>query len=341
MIAKESKFLRQDVSKQTIQFSTSKDINEYLAKRLGTEFTKYREILEAAARFEAEPEFPVHLDLETTYVCNLRCIMCTHGTPEKRPRRPALMDFELFRSVIDEGEKYGLRAIGLDQEGDPLLHPRLKEFIDYACSKGVSDIMINTNALVLDEHKTDMLLHSGLSRIHFSLDAYTKETYDKIRIGSDFDKVKNNILSFCERKRELEMELPVTRVSFVKMSINEHELEDFVSFWSQHVDFIAIQEFNNPYPNDKNLEKLMPKSREKQDDYHCTQPWFRMVVLTDGSVLPCCLIGYSRFMKVGDAHRAKLYDLWNSEKVKELRKIHKQGEFYKNSVCKLCASNFV
>ena len=333
-------FSRQDASKHTEQFSYKNDIIEILSGNIGPDFLKYRERFERAVSFEEEPLFPIHIDFETIFGCNLRCVMCTHAHPELFPSRKRLMDIGLFKKVIDEGSGHGLRSIGLDQEGEPLLVKNINDYITYAKEKGVLDIMINSNATLLNKQKTEMLLHSGLTRIHFSLDAAKASTYEKIRIGSDFKKVVNNILYFCNRKKELKKDIPITRVSFVKMKNNEDELDEFVKFWTPHVDAIAVQEYNNPFPERAELKKLYADTKIKSADFRCTQPWFRMVILTDGTVLPCCLLGMSLKMAVGNANDKSVYDLWNSRKVKDLRSMHKNGNYSKHPVCNACAGNF-
>lgn len=337
----ERKYERQDQSKSTEQFSNTKDIIEILSRNIGPKFLEYRKKFEQAAQFQVEPDFPVHIDIETVFGCNIKCVMCTHSREEARSRRKRFMGFELFKKVIDEGQKYGLPSIGLDQEGEPLLVKNLVDYIVYAREHGVLDVMINTNAMLLDKDRTEELLHCGLTRIHFSLDAITEESYARIRKGSDFKKVMENILYFCKRKKELNLELPITRVSFVKMKHNELEFEEFERFWSEHVDAIAIQEFNNPFPDDHDLDELYAEKKIVNKNFKCTQPWFRMVVLTDGVVLPCCLLGISLKMAIGNINNSTIYELWNSSVAKSLRKIHKEGRYSSHKVCNICAQNFI
>lgn len=335
------KFTRQDQSKHTEQFSYTRNIIDTLSKNIGAGFPEYRKRLDEAAAFNLELDYPVHIDFETIFGCNIKCIMCTHSHRDLFPARQRFLEFDLFKKVIDEGVQKGLSSIGIDQEGDPLLVDNLTDFIGYARGKGILDIIMNTNALALDKEKTERLLHSGLTRIHFSLDAITEETYDGIRRGSDFKKVMENIQLFLKRKAELGLEVPITRVSFVRMKANEHELDRFVEFWSQRVDAIAVQEYNAPFPEQEDLSGLRANNRIGARDFKCTQPWFRMVILTDGTVLPCCLLGMSLKMAIGNAYNESIYDLWNSESMKRLRKLHREGRYYEHEICKICAENFV
>lgn len=333
-------FSQQDASMQTEQLSQSKDIIAILERNAGSHFKSYRKRFQSAITFKKEPPFPIHIDFETVFGCNIRCIMCTHSYRGLFPSRPKFMEFGLFKKIIDEGKKFGLASIGLDQEGEPLLVSNIIDFIEYAKQQRIVDIFMNSNALLLDREKTESLLHSGLTRLHFSLDALKPKTYAKIRRGSDYRRVVDNILYFCKRKKELKKELPVTRVSFVRMKHNEKELPDFIHFWTSHVDAIAIQEYNAPFNGNIELNKLYALKKINNLKFRCTQPWFRMVVLTDGSVLPCCLLGVSLKMLLGNAYRQSLLSLWKSEAMKKLRQIHKDGEYFKSDNCNICAHNF-
>ena len=56
----------------------------------------------------------------------------------------------------------------------------------------------------------------GVTQLFFSIDAASKETYDKIRKGSDWDKVMKNINYFLDLKKKKGKKLPVTRVNFCR-----------------------------------------------------------------------------------------------------------------------------
>jgi sulfatase maturation enzyme AslB (radical SAM superfamily) len=183
-------FDRQDASKQTRTFSRRFDVNEYLSQRLGEPFREYRRLLEKAVQFEVELPFPIHVDFEIAFLCNLACVMCTHAADAPvhiKPKRPNFMDFNVYKKVVDEGVAQTLRSVGLDQEGEAFLVKRLPDFIEYARSKGIVDVFFNTNATLMTKEKADMILNSGLTRIHFSLDAMTENTYKKVRIGGHFE----------------------------------------------------------------------------------------------------------------------------------------------------------
>ena len=64
-------------------------------------------------------------------------------------------------------------------EGEPLLHPKLPEFIKYAKMKGILETIINTNATHLNE-KSEKLIEAGLDLIIYSFDGGSKKLMKKI-----------------------------------------------------------------------------------------------------------------------------------------------------------------
>ena len=89
-------------------------------------------------------DFPIHVDLETTTSCNLKCFMCFQSFD---PPKPLKMEFELFKKIIDEGVKKGVCSIKTQYRGEPLLDRRMPDMVRYAKKKGVMEIMFNTNSL--------------------------------------------------------------------------------------------------------------------------------------------------------------------------------------------------
>ena len=49
---------------------------------------------------------------------------------------------------------------------------------------------------------------------------------------------------------------------------------------------------------------------------------------------------YALDLVVGNWKGNSLKDIWNNNKMRELREIHKRGEYFKNDVCKSCIENY-
>ena len=61
-----------------------------------------------------------------------------------------VMDLNFFKKIIDDCHNNGTKAITLASRGEPTLHPKLPEMLDYV-SKKFLEIKLNTNATKLSE----------------------------------------------------------------------------------------------------------------------------------------------------------------------------------------------
>ena len=217
----------------------------------------------------------------------------------------------------------------------------MSDIVRYAKDSGVIDLIVHTNGTLLTKAASERLIDAGLTRMMVSLDALTDETYRKIRVGSDMPKVLRNIHDFLEIRAQKSKRLPLLSVNFVLMSLNEDELQVFVEYWSQYVDFFSIQQYTNPFKRSGDNETLyFADTREQTSKFHCQQPWQRMTVRFDGRVLPCCSF-YAEDLVIGDVRQQSIKEIWDSPKMKQLQNMHSNGEYYNNPICKECAENTV
>ncbi len=321
-------------------YSTEEDVNKRLETVLGERFIDYRKKWDLVNKFELETEFPLYMQLELHQICNLKCPMCAIGDPDANSKyiNDKHMDWQTYEKIILEGEKYGCPSLNPQGTNEPLLVNNFEDYIKFASQHGFIDIMMNTNATLLSEERVRKILSSGLTRIRFSLDASSKETYEKIRIGGNYETVMKNIERFLEIKKREGYELPVVGVNFCKMKVNEHELDEFTDFWSEKVDFVAVQNFIPPELA-HDYSQFIPTDSEYVQDilsgFNCQQPWQRVYVHNSGEVCPCCTF-FNEELSLGNIAEHSIHELWNGDKMKSLRKIHKEGKYEENPWCLSC-----
>ena len=323
-------------------YSNENDIEEQLASILGQKFVDYRNKWHAVNKFELLTDFPLYLQVELHQICNLRCPSCTIGMPESAVAKKYVtdkhIDWDLYKKIILEGEKYGCPALNPQGVNEPLLSPDMEDHIKFASQHGFFDIMMNSNATLLSEERAKKLLDCGLTRLRFSLDSATEETYKKVRVGGKYDSVMKNIERFIEMRNASGSKLPIVGVNFVRMSVNQHEEELFIKKWENKADFIAFQEFMPP-DTEFDYSSMFPSDSiyhtDMREGFNCQQPWQRFFIHNTGEVCPCCA-WFSSELSLGNVSEQSLYDLWHSEKMNSLRSIHKDGKFWENEWCKKC-----
>lgn len=290
------------------------------------EWKVFRENYNRAANLE-DNDAPAQLDIELNSTCNLKCSFCIQSVRDLGKNK---LGFECFTRLIDEAVKNGTKSLKLNYMNEPLIVQDLEKYIKYAKDAGMVNVFMSTNGIMLTEKRAKTLIESGITKIFISLDAFTSETYEKQRHSKKFDVITNNILTLVKIRNEMGLRYPLVRVNFLKNKINIHELNDFLDFWKDKVDMIIIQDMNELIDKESGIF-IEPKNT----DYKCSFPFKQLVIDARGRILPCCCMNGTELM-IGNISDMTLKEAWNSDKIKELRKLHKSGKYYENEVCRRC-----
>jgi radical SAM protein with 4Fe4S-binding SPASM domain len=152
---------------------------------------------------------------------------------------PAFMKFETFTQLIDQFTT--LKTLHLQGLGEPMMHPQFFDMVRYATSKGIQ-VTTNSNLTLLSHHGAEQCVTSGLQALHVSIDGATPETYERIRVGSKFDRVVGNLKRVVEEKERRSHPYPTIQLTMVVMQQNLHELPELIRLaheWS--VDSVFVQ----------------------------------------------------------------------------------------------------
>jgi len=323
-------------------FTTDEDVNKKLEKIIGKKFSDYRKKWDLANRMELVTDFPLFLHLDMNQECNYKCPHCIIGSPSevKQFYEGSYLNFEDYKKIIDEGSEHECPSMEPQGNNEPFLIKNLHEYILYANRKGFIDIMLNNNGSALTKKRSEQILDSGLTRLRFSLDAYSQEVYEKVRVGSiKLERVIKNIETFLDLREKNNYKLPLVGVSFCKMKQNEHELEDFIKFWTNKVDMISIQTFVPPTPNVEKYKIYYSTDQLKQEpinEFKCVQP-FQRVVIKNQSIAPCC-VSFNKDLIIGKIGVNTIHEAWNSKKMQDIRQLHKEGKFYLDKTCNDCVN---
>ncbi len=153
---------------------------------------------------------PVFANIEITTRCNFKCRYCARTNLDKDSKD---MDRETFIRILDLlPHAYRVTLVGL---GEPLLHPRLTEFIEIASSLK-RRVGLVTNASLLDSSISKGLISAGLDSIAFSLDTVNQDVASRVRKGTDIDRVIDNIRQFIKIANAAR---PMAKAVFTALSV--------------------------------------------------------------------------------------------------------------------------
>lgn len=209
--------------------------------------------------------------IEITNSCNLNCSFCIGNK-----RKIKFMTFSEFKIILDKVKPY-TNYLYFHILGEPLLHPMINDFIDYASSMGFS-INITTNGYLIDKIKTNNVrqinisLHSFDLKYGISMDDYLNNIFNTV------SKLSNTYISYRVWLNSSYSSDIIRRisdfynVSFDYSSFDKVKLSNNV-FLSQFHEFIW-PDLNNNYYNEKG---------------RCYGLIDHIGILCNGTVVPCCL----------------------------------------------------
>jgi MoaA/NifB/PqqE/SkfB family radical SAM enzyme len=160
--------------------------------------------------------------VESAIACNLKCVMCPWREMAKNAQNRGMMTPEIWAAIRPYLDR--VQSIDFTGGGEPLLQPHLPEWIADATRAGCETGFLS-NGLLLKEEKLIKILAAGINWICISMDGATAEIYNKIRVGSNFERVCENVANIARLRKG---NVPKTMINFVIMDMNAHQMEEIV-----------------------------------------------------------------------------------------------------------------
>lgn len=223
-------------------------------------------------------QYPKVIEFEISNQCNLECTMCTgyysssiRKNREKLPPAP----FHYSTGLVEQLQEFiphlsKAKFLG----GEPFL---IKEYIEIWESIGELnpsiEVSITTNATILNERVKNALEKLNAWLV-ISIDSLEKETYTKIRINANFERVLKHIDYFLAYSRK-----KGTGLSFAvcPMIDNWHELPDLLKYCNNQDITLYLNTVIRP--EKKSLKYLAPQELEKIIATLKKAYWFKGIFL--------------------------------------------------------------
>lgn len=301
---------------------------------------------------------PSTLDIEPNNNCNFKCPHCQVSHWNKKI---ALLTVDSFRAIIDQVPT--LVSIKLQGMGEPLLNKDLFGMLQLGEARGI-EMRFTSNGSLCDNQKNERLAELKNTIITFSVDGATKETFEKIRIGSDFEKVKRNIRDLVKRRgnkkrpilrgwsvitKDNIRELPEMVGLAKELGVDRIIFQPFLSNWGkksmeEHINRVEIDRMSKAFERQLDEAKKEAKrqgipievcydnvvSKQKK----CSWPWRSAYITSSGDVIPCCSLGDADIITMGNVFEENFYDIWYSKKYHDFRQSIKDHDV--PGFCKRC-----
>jgi MoaA/NifB/PqqE/SkfB family radical SAM enzyme len=278
------------------------------------------------------PAMPATFWIDITRLCNLRCIICPQSMG-LQPRE-AMMPLERFRAIVDDVcENHPV--IKLYLSGEPLLHDGLVEMIEYAHAKGCRTV-IHTNATLLTPEMSQRILESSLDVLSFSFDGCNAEVYEKLRPPAKFEEVRSHITGHLDLRRNAGGAGPRTVIEIIHTRETDGFLESFVEEWkASGIDEVRIAEYMTWL--DRVADRRVDKAYEDSGYKPCAAPFRYGCILSDGTVVPCCMDVDGR-MPLGNVTEQPFHEVWVGNAYRRLRLQLLTGDLPPDLPCRTCTN---
>lgn len=295
--------------------------------------------------------FPQLLQIQTLNACQAACVMCPWPVFRDLFAR-GRMEEDLFDRIAEEvASRQEARTFVPMLQNEPFLDKRLFDRI--ARFRRVAgprvEVELVTNGAFLTDEAIAQIREVELDVLDISLDALSRETYARIRKGLDYDAVIAGV------ERVLAADLPRTKVfvRLVRQAENASEVRAFTRSWEARgvsvfvytannrggavTEFdrgVGYQEAAQPAP----VRLARRAGRAAMRSYIggcCPVPFATANILHDGTML-LCVHDWARKEVIGNIRESSIADLWNGERMREIRQLMVQRRYDAVGPCSEC-----
>lgn len=220
-----------------------------------------------------DPSIPL-IDLDSIFVeltnhCNINCLFCPN---DKMTRKRQYMDYELALRILDEISLpyFSFSHINLSLMGEPLLHPRFLDIVNYAEKEKKIKSVIVTNGIILIGQLCEDLLRSEPYCICLSFQTPSVQLFKIRRAGkltySEYKKRIENVIfqkfKLGNRRTKIELHILNTfnftpRIDIIKSyDTAMRVIDDWANFGQQIITEFGIKDFNQQICTSRNILNL-------------------------------------------------------------------------------------
>lgn len=265
---------------------------------------------------------PVSINIETTNLCNLRCLHCRHSAgPEHYVHGKGRMPFEDFQALVDKLPASWHRSVCvLGRDGEPLMNDGFERYAAYYRDRTGTAPCLATNGTLLTRERSAALLDAGVREVR--CDFCADETYyNRMRQGAAWDAVLANLRGFLETaaKKGVEASLAVGDIQADTMPGRRGKLDALRrtrALFEGHEGFAGVYRIAL-FSSFGYYDGARVAGRNTYT--YCHEPWFSFVVDFAGRAVACCRDLRSEYV-LGDAFGTECEAIWNGERMRSVRR---------------------
>jgi MoaA/NifB/PqqE/SkfB family radical SAM enzyme len=268
---------------------------------------------------------PISLKIEPSAMCQLACPGCVQSDPLfKLQAGGKLMTPKVFERILQQASKYIYR-IQFYRYGEPFINRQLIDMISLATSHDIGSQVSTNLSFAFSDEFYRRIVESGLEHLIISMDGTSSETYSQYRVKGHFELVESGMRQVIKWKRLLGRRFPLIEWQFIVFDHNRHEIDNARQLAKKiGVDRLCLKyDGRGDRSKWRTRDSLKDKLVRQVHLNSCLWLWAALVIDSDGIVSPCC--HGARDESIGDLTVTPLEELWNSARMKDLRRCVREG----------------
>jgi len=163
--------------------------------------------------------------------CNARCICCPRGL-RVFPNTMKIMDFDLYKKIIDKAVTLNRKVVSLFSWGEPFLVRSLSKYCKYAYDNGMFVCLSSNLAMKINDIE-EILKYTG--HLYISVSGFSQEIYEITHRNCKIDIVKENVKKIDQLLKDGKINTEV-EFRFFEYNYNRHEFE----MWKEYLNDTKI-----------------------------------------------------------------------------------------------------
>lgn len=272
---------------------------------------------------------PLKIEVEPSFGCNFKCIYCLCS---QKTDSSQFMSLDLFDKIINGAKKFPkkIKSFNFTGRGEPMLNKNIYEMIKKANNIAEETVLI-TNGSLLTRDNADKLIDANIKIIRVSLQGINEQDYyDISRFKINFNNFLNNLKYLYEHKKDTKLFLKMPDISIA----TDNRKKIFYELFQDKSDFLVIQNIDNL--TDKIDYSNIVISPNTNNVIVCPQPFYSIYVNYKGECFPCCHTEYTRLKIDTISDSTNIYDIWNSNNLKDFRITQLKSQRYSIEECSKC-----
>jgi molybdenum cofactor biosynthesis enzyme MoaA len=277
---------------------------------------------------------PDHAQIQTVTGCNAACIFCPNGKTQRHIPIGRRMDWNLYRSIVDQCIALGIRRYSVYLMNEPLLDRELPERIGYISAriKKPQYSKITSHGGLLTERMAMGLLDSGLDKLKISVQSLNPDNYwNNMRLPPE--KTLRNIDRFLELKKKGGYHKPRLEIVMVDSIQTRKEIPSIRRYWKDRGIKLYIEPVENR-ADQENIRDTAVGADQLRAFAWCRRLMEQIYILYDGRMVQCCA-DWEQQSIMGDLTKESLADIWLGERYSDRRRRFAAGDV-KDTICECC-----